>query len=102
MSGIPACLKLPACLFLQRSSRVARRTAKVQPGHISHDYSDHVSIRKFIDHNWYLSPLTDHIRDNLPNPKYCENKYAPTNIPAIGDLMDLFDLSRRNDSLNRL
>jgi phospholipase C len=62
-----------------------------KPGHISHDYSDHVSILKFIEHNWYLSPITDRSRDNLPNPKYCENKYAPTNTPAIGDLMDLFD-----------
>jgi phospholipase C len=62
-----------------------------KPGHISHDYSDHVSILKFIEHNWYLNPITDRSRDNLPNPKYCENKYAPTNTPAIGDLMDLFD-----------
>lgn len=68
-----------------------------KPGHISHDYSDHVSILKFIEHNWYLSPITDRSRDNLPNPKYdrCENKYAPTNTPAIGDLTDLFDFNQK-------
>jgi hypothetical protein len=29
MSGIPACLKFPTCLFLQRSSKVARSAATV-------------------------------------------------------------------------
>ena len=68
-----------------------------KPGHISHDYSDHVSILKFIEHNWYLNPITDRSRDNLPNPKYdrCENKYVPTNTPAIGDLTDLFAFHRK-------
>ncbi|MBV8053129.1 MAG: phosphoesterase [Acidobacteriaceae bacterium] len=60
-------------------------------GHISHDYTDHVSILKFIERNWGLSPLTGRSRDNFPNPQYDgTNKYAPTNGPAIGDLFDLF------------
>ena len=61
-------------------------------GHISHQYGDHVSILKFIEANWGLPPLTGRSRDNLPNPKADEtNPYVPTNKPAIGDLMDLFD-----------
>ena len=64
-------------------------------GHISHDYSDHVSILKFIEHNWYLDPLTNRSRDNLPNPQYDQrvSKYVPVNSPAISDLMDFFDVS---------
>ena len=62
-----------------------------QPGHISHEYTDHVSVLKFIEANWNLKPLTDRSRDNLPNPKTTNaNPYVPTNSPAIGDLMDLF------------
>lgn len=64
-----------------------------KPGHISHDYADHVSVLKFIEHNWYVEPVTNRSRDNLPNPKYNRrvSKYAPVNSPAIGDLMDLFE-----------
>jgi phospholipase C len=67
-----------------------------KPGHISHDYSDHVSILKFIERNWSLDPLTKRSRDNLPDPKYDEttSHYAPVNAPAIGDLFDLFDFGR--------
>jgi len=67
-----------------------------KPGHISHDYSDHVSILKFIERNWSLDPLTKRSRDNLPAPKYDEtiSHYAPVNGPAIGDLFDLFDFGR--------
>jgi phospholipase C len=61
------------------------------PGHISHTYADHVSILKFIEHNWHLAPVTDRSRDNLPNPRAkASNPYVPTNSPAIGDLTDLF------------
>ena len=61
-------------------------------GHISHTYTDHVSILKFIERNWHLKPLTDRSRDNLPNPKADDdNPYVPVNSPAIGDLFDLFD-----------
>ena len=38
-------------------------------GHISHTYTDHVSILKFIERNWDLKPLTDRSRDNFPNPE---------------------------------
>lgn len=60
-------------------------------GHISHVYSDHVSILKFIERNWGLEPLTARSRDNFPNPISFEfNPYVPVNSPAIGDLFDLF------------
>jgi phospholipase C len=59
-------------------------------GHISHTYGDHVSLTKFIEKNWHLSPITGRSRDNLPNPKTASNPYIPVNSPAIGDLTDLF------------
>jgi len=60
-------------------------------GHISHTYTDHVSILKFIEANWGLAPLTSRSRDNYPNPVASRhNPYVPLNSPAIGDLMDLF------------
>ena len=69
-----------------------------QPGHISHDYTDHVSILKFIERNWGLAPLTRRSRDNLPNPRYGEQSaYAPVNGPAIGDLFDLFTFGSEDD-----
>ena len=65
------------------------------PGKISHQYNDHVSILKFIEKNWGLDPLTKRSRDNLPNPKqYGSNPYVPANSPAIGDLMNLFDFTK--------
>jgi phospholipase C len=58
---------------------------------IVHDYSDHVSILKFIEKNWSLPPISGRSRDNLPNPTYAAgNAYAPNNGAAIGDLMDFF------------
>jgi phospholipase C len=66
-------------------------------GHISHEYTDHVSILKFIERNWDLDPLTARSRDNLPNPKSDHaNPYVPKNSPAIGDLFDLFDFDHGN------
>jgi phospholipase C len=64
-----------------------------RPGHISHEYADHVSILKFIERNWGLPPISERSRDNLPNPvaDLDENPYVPVNSPAIGDLFDLFD-----------
>jgi phospholipase C len=60
-------------------------------GKVVHSYADHVSILKFIERNWNLTPLTGRSRDNLPNPiSSAGNPYAPTNSPAIDDLMDLF------------
>jgi phospholipase C len=61
-------------------------------GHVSHAYTDHVSILKFIERNWGLAPLTARSRDNLPNPRQnAAHPYVPTNSPAIGDLFDLFN-----------
>ena len=67
-------------------------------GHVSHVYSDHVSILKFIERNWKLKPLTERSRDNFPNPKsFDDNPYVPRNSPAIGDLFDLFDFDHGRD-----
>ena len=60
-------------------------------GHVSHEYGDHVSILKFIEANWGLSPISDRSRDRLPNPVQSgANPYVPVNSPAIGDLMSMF------------
>jgi phospholipase C len=65
-------------------------------GHVSHTYSDHVSILKFIEHNWNLPTISGRSRDNLPNPRVDDdNPYVPLNTPAIGDLMDLFRFDRK-------
>jgi phospholipase C len=64
------------------------------PGHISHDYADHVSILKFIERNWRIGPVTYRSRDNFPNPiTKPGNPYVPINGPALSDLFDLFDFS---------
>ena len=63
-------------------------------GKVVHTYYDHVSILKFIEANWGLAPLTGRSRDNLPNPTTAAgNPYVPTNSPAIGDLMDMFNFN---------
>jgi phospholipase C len=68
-------------------------------GHISHTYTDHVSILKFIERNWNLKPLTSRSRDNFPNPVVeDDNPYVPLNSPALGDLFDLFDFGDHNDN----
>jgi phospholipase C len=68
-------------------------------GHISHVYNEHSSFVKFVERNWKLrTTLTDRSRDNLPNPKQDDdNAYVPRNMPAIGDLFDLFDFDRHRD-----
>ena len=63
----------------------------VKQGHISHEYSDHVSIIKFIERNWDLQPITKRSRDNYPNPVVANNPYVPVNSPALSDLFDFFD-----------
>ena len=64
-------------------------------GHISHSYADHVSILKFIEHNWGLPTISSRSRDNLKNPvSTVSNPYVPTNSPAIDDLFDLFDFNK--------
>ena len=64
-------------------------------GHVSHVYNEHSSFVKFIERNWLLSgTLSDRSRDNLPNPiQDAKNVYVPQNMPAIGDLFDLFDFN---------
>jgi phospholipase C len=60
-------------------------------GHIKHTYTEHSSFVKFVERNWHLGKLSERSRDNLPNPKTDdENPYVPTNMPAIGDLFDMF------------
>jgi phospholipase C len=67
-------------------------------GKISHVYSEHSSFVKFVERNWRLGTLTERSRDNLPNPKTDhDNPYVPTNMPAIGDLFDLFNFGDRDD-----
>jgi phospholipase C len=62
-----------------------------KPGHVDHVYSDHSSILKFIERNWGLAPLSARSRDNFPNPvTKPDDPYRPTNGPAVGDLMSLF------------
>jgi phospholipase C len=64
-------------------------------GHVSHVYNEHSSFVKFVERNWLLSgTLSDRSRDNLPNPIQDDaNVYVPRNMPAIGDLFDLFDFN---------
>jgi len=50
-----------------------------------------VSTLKFIERHWGLSPLTARSRDNLPNPRASRNPYISANVPALGDLFDMFD-----------
>ena len=53
---------------------------------------------KFIERNWKLKEtLTARSRDNLPNPKHDDDAYVPRNMPAIGDLFDMFDFDRDGD-----
>jgi phospholipase C len=59
-------------------------------GNVEHTYYDHASIVKFIERNWHLNPLTDRSRDNLPNPRQHGHSYVPDNMPAIGDLFEMF------------
>jgi phospholipase C len=72
-------------------------------GRVVHTYYDHVSITKFIERNWGLKPLSARSRDNLPNPIMDEddNRYVPRNMPAIGDLMEMFKFSDRDDGHDR-
>jgi len=62
-------------------------------GKIAHNYSDHVSILKFIERNWSLPPVTSRSRDNFPNPVTASSPYIPTNSPAISDLFELFNFN---------
>jgi phospholipase C len=60
-------------------------------GHISHVYNEHSSFVKFIERNWKLgATVSGRSRDNLPNSNQNGTAYVPMNMPAIGDLFDLF------------
>jgi phospholipase C len=61
-------------------------------GHVSHVYSDHASIPKFIEANWSLPTISARSRDNMPNPiQTGPNPYVPVNgVPAISDMMAAF------------
>ncbi len=66
-------------------------------GHVSHAYNEHSSFVKFVERNWQLrTTLSDRSRDNLPNPRQDDNDYVPRNMPAIGDLFDLFDFENED------
>jgi phospholipase C len=68
----------------------------VIPGAVDHTYSDHASILKFIEANWGLRPLSPRSRDNLPNPiAPPASPYIPSNGPALGDLMSIFDFAHK-------
>jgi phospholipase C len=68
-----------------------------KPGHISHTYTDHASVIKFIERNWDLKTISERSRDNLPNPETASwDPYVPMNSPAIGDLFDLFEFHHRD------
>ncbi len=66
---------------------------------MAHDYSDHVSILKFIERNWGLPTITERSRDNLPDPiaRDREYPYVPTNGPAVDDLFSMFDFDHDRD-----
>ncbi len=63
-------------------------------GRVSHVYSDHASVTKFIEANWSLPKISGRSRDNLRNPiQTGPNPYAPVNGPALSDLMAAFDFT---------
>ena len=64
-------------------------------GQVTHNYSDHVSILKFIERNWSLGHVTARSRDNFPNPVTGGNPYVPLNSPAISDLFELFSFGQQ-------
>jgi phospholipase C len=63
-------------------------------GVVDHTYNDHVSVLKFIEANWHLSPLSAQSTDNLPNAT--PGAYVPKVRPAIGNLMTMFDFGHPN------
>jgi len=67
-------------------------------GHVSHIYSEHSSFVKFVERNWMLdTTLSFRSRDNLSNPVQDDDEYVPRNMPAIGDLFDLFNFDSHHD-----
>jgi phospholipase C len=67
-------------------------------GRVVHSYNDQASVLKFIERNWRLGKISNRSRDNLPNPHMNEdNPWVPVNMPAIGDLFDMFDFDHAQD-----
>ncbi len=63
-----------------------------KPDYISHEYTDHASVLKFIERNWGLGPLSSRSEDRLPNPvASSSDPYVPSDRPAIGDMFDMFN-----------
>src|SRR6202035_84901 len=63
-------------------------------GRVAHEYSDHVSILKFVERNWQLKPISNRSRDNLPQPNTSpDNPYVRLNSPALADLFSMFDFA---------
>jgi phospholipase C len=63
-------------------------------GRVVHSYDDQASVLKFIERNWSLNKISNRSRDNLPKPVMSpEHPWVPLNMPAIGDLYDMFDFS---------
>ena len=61
-----------------------------KPGHITHNYSDHASIVKFIERNWNLPTISNRSRDNYPNPKADDDDpYVPLNSACEMNLRKL-------------
>ncbi|MBV9364338.1 MAG: alkaline phosphatase family protein [Solirubrobacterales bacterium] len=74
-----------------------------KPGYVSHTYTDHASVLKFIERNWRLRPLSPRSLDNLPNPRSRRgNPYVPLNRAAIGDMFDYFDFTHATAAIARL
>jgi acid phosphatase len=69
-------------------------------GFVDHTYNDHVSILKFIETNWGLSPLTSYSEDNLPNAT--PQAYVPRVRPAIGNLMTMFNFNNPHFGSSKL
>jgi acid phosphatase len=69
-------------------------------GFVDHTYTDHVSILKFIEANFGLSPLTSYSEDNLPNAT--PGLYVPRDRAAIGNLMTMFDFANPDFGTLRL
>jgi phospholipase C len=55
----------------------------------------HTQFQLSWERNWMLNTtLSDRSRDNLPNPDQKDHSYVPRNMPAIGDLFDVFDFRK--------
>jgi phospholipase C len=72
-------------------------------GRVNHTYNEHSSFVKFVERNWMLNTtLSNRSRDNLPNPvQHGAHSYVPSNMPAIGDLFDMFDFDAHRSDGNR-